>query len=184
MTCQNHAAITDVGGDDGCVFCALEAENGRLRAEAESLRLQQHGGPFCLTPEQMKHSLDRTGALEDSLASAMLQVGDLRRALSALVREVEDTWHHHGRCLIGTDLEKPETECECGPGLEEQLEVLSRVPPGPAGVCAIVDAARTFIAAEKASGNASLRFGMDCLLDDLRKAVEAHEAAHDERRPG
>jgi hypothetical protein len=35
----------------------------------------------------------------------------------------------------------------------------------------IVEAARTLIEAEK-SDNAGLRFGMDCLLKDLRKAVD------------
>ena len=36
----------------------------------------------------------------------------------------------------------------------------------------IIEAARTLIEAEKKSDNAGLRFGMDCLLEDLRKAVD------------
>lgn len=58
-----------------------------------------------------------------------LQKDELREALRELVQEVEDFWHHHGRFMIGTDEQKPETECECGPDLEIPLALLGKIRP-------------------------------------------------------
>jgi hypothetical protein len=91
-----------------------EAENVKLRAEHKSF--------YDAT---VKAGLETFKKLDEST----LQKDELREALRELVQEVEDSWHHHGRCLIGTDEQKPETECECGPDLEVPLAILGRIRP-------------------------------------------------------
>lgn len=126
--------------DDGVERTQQEIE--KLRAERDALLLQlselerqqdetRKATEMSLNDlrGQLAHWKDCHGATADKLEESNRLNDELRKHLSELVHEVEDTWHHHGRCMIGTDEQKPETECECGPDLSEHLEVLGRIRP-------------------------------------------------------
>lgn len=93
----------------------LEAENAKLQAAVEALK--------TLNTSDLKVAHEKNAVL-------ILQNDELRKALSQLVKDIEDTWRHGGRCLIGTDEQEPETECECGADIiDGPLGVLARIRP-------------------------------------------------------
>lgn len=102
----------------------LTEENDKLRSEVTELKRELLRDKDCHQAD-MKMLVERTRERD----AALLQKDELREALRELVHEVEDSWHHHGRCMIGTDEQKPETKCECGPDLEVPLELLCRIRP-------------------------------------------------------
>jgi len=122
----HEVRMSDELEKEACAFLdKIVRDRQELRADVEQLKFALGNSEDWASLKQ----LERDTALKERDV-ALLQKDELRKALHDLVHEVEDTWHHHGRCMIGTDEQKPETECECGPDLDEALELLCRIRPG------------------------------------------------------